>query len=661
MSLSILARTSSKATLSCLKQGNIAFRTNSSSLSNKNAFSLFNSNKMTSINRKIHSSSTSFYEVAKAPKAPAKQAMFCFQCEQTSNNTGCNTIGVCGKTPVTASLQNAIEFLIRGTACWLNAAHEIDNNINNNSKYNTKEIDEYMLHSLFTTMTNVNFDDDRMTIFIDDGLKMREKAKNIFQQVCKEKGLNYATVANEKNLNNNIFASSTLPSLQQRDKLVDWAKTYASIENRQALFGADLVGLQEMSLYGLKGLAAYASHSEAITGKIDAAITRDIWSVLSTIAKNNPSQDELLSAALKTGEINIRVMDSLSNANRHYGQPSPISVSCKPIIGKCILVSGHDLKDLEEILIQTQHKNINIYTHGEMLPAHAYPKLKQYTHLVGHYGGPWQLQKYEFDSFPGSIIMTSNCIVEPSKGYKSRIFTRGVTGYSGVTHLPTHDYTLAINSALKEEGFHTNDDDGRDTLQLCTRPDVMTGFSHEVILSLADKVISGVKSGKIKRIFYIGGCDGTQTERSYFSDLAKKTGKDTVILTAGCGKFRLNRLPMASETIDIDGTKIPRVLDLGQCNDSYSGIVVADALRQAFGLAHVNDLPLSFAISWFEQKAVAILLSLLHLGVKNIHLGPNLPGFATPNITKLLVETFNLQKTNHKDAAGDLAKMNQGL
>jgi len=338
------------------------------------------------------------------------------------------------------------------------------------------------------------------------------------------------------------------------------------------------------------------------------------------------------------------VMEMLDDANTSaYGHPTPHNVSCVPKPGKAILVSGHDLHDLEQILKQTQGTGINVYTHGEMLPAHGYPKLRAFPNLAGHFGGPWQLQKMEFAQFPGPIVMTSNCLVEPRKSYKQRIFTRQVTGWPGVTHLKTDDYSAVIKSAQEEEGFTEEDSKGKPSY-------LMTGFARNTVMSVAGTIIEAVKAGKISRFFVIGGCDGSEGERNYFKELALATPGDSIILTLGCGKYRINKLELGN----LPGTQIPRVLDMGQCNDAYSAITVAVALAKAFN-TDVNSLPLSFAVSWFEQKAVAVLLTLLHLGIKNIRLGPHLPGFATPNMLKILSSTFNLGKT--ENVAADLAKM----
>ena len=401
----------------------------------------------------------------------------------------------------------------------------------------------------------------------------------------------------------------------------------------QAVLGADVAGLLELTLYGLKGAAAYADHA-LVLGYEDPAIYALFHEALDFLAGQPTNVDAILGWVLKTGELNLKVMELLDRANTEtYGHPEPTVVNVRPVKGKAILVSGHDLKDLEELLKQTEGKGVNVYTHGEMLPCHAYPGLKKYKHLVGNYGGAWQNQAAEFDAFPGSILMTTNCIQNPRETYKDRIFTSGLVAWPGVQHMGRdRDFTPVIEAALAAPGFAAD-----------APPKTITvGFGRNAVLGVADKVIEAVKQGKIRHFFLVGGCDGAKAGRNYFTELTQKLPNDCVILTLACGKYRFNKLEFGA----IGG--IPRLLDIGQCNDAYSAIQIAVALAGAFNCG-VNDLPLSMVLSWYEQKAVAMLLSLLHLGIKNIRLGPSLPAFVTPACSNVLVEKFNIQPITTAD------------
>jgi hydroxylamine reductase len=399
-----------------------------------------------------------------------------------------------------------------------------------------------------------------------------------------------------------------------------------SIPAYKEIYGEDLTALMWLLTYGLKGTAAYAHHAEVL-GIEDKSIYAFFAKALHHLASKEPSIETTLNLCLECGEINLKVMEMLDRANTStYGNPVPTKVRITPVKGKAIVVSGHDLKDLEELLKQTEGKGINIYTHGEMLPAHGYPKLKQYKHFVGNYGGAWQDQQKEFDIFPGAILMTTNCIQKPKPSYIDRIFTCGLVQFPGVKHIKGRDFSNLIEAALKTPGFTADEPEKYITV----------GFAHNAILQVAQKVIEAVKQGKIRHFFLIGGCDGAKSGRNYYTDLAKKIPQNCIILTLACGKYRFNKLDFG----DVEG--IPRLLDCGQCNDAYSAIQVAIALSKAFGVS-VNELPLSLVLSWYEQKAVCILLTLLHLGIKNIRLGPSLPAFITPNILKVLVEKFNIQ------------------
>jgi len=402
-----------------------------------------------------------------------------------------------------------------------------------------------------------------------------------------------------------------------------------TILNRRAALGDTIAGLQELVTYGLKGAAAYADHAR-ILGQESDEVYAGFHEGLDFLTRRNPTVDELVGWALKAGEVNMKAMELLDTANTGaYGHPVPTQVRIEPIKGKAIVVSGHDLKDLEDLLKQTEGKGINIYTHGEMLSAHGYPKLKAYKHLVGNYGGAWQDQVKEFDAFPGAILMTTNCIQKPRETYRGRIFTTGLVAMPGVEHIPpstgAKDFSPVIEAALAAEGFT---EDGSDKT-------ITVGFGHETVMGVAGAVIDAVKSGAIRHFFLIGGCDGAKPGRNYYTEFAEQVPKDCVILTLACGKYRFNKLDFG----EIGG--IPRLLDIGQCNDAYSAIQIAVALAGAFEVG-VNDLPLSMILSWYEQKAVAILLTLLYLGIKNIRLGPSLPAFITPDVLNVLVEKFNI-------------------
>ncbi|MEI8078909.1 MAG: hydroxylamine reductase, partial [bacterium] len=394
---------------------------------------------------------------------------------------------------------------------------------------------------------------------------------------------------------------------------------------RQGLLGPDVTGVQELLTSGLKGMAAYADHAQ-ILGRTDDVVGDFCHEALDYLAKPAPALDVLLKFALRCGEVNLRVMELLDQANTGaYGNPEPTRIRITPVAGKGILVSGHDLLDLHDLLVQTAGTGINVYTHGEMLPANAYPGLKKFTHLVGNYGGAWQNQREEFNAFPGPILMTTNCIQKPKDSYQNRIFTTGLVAWPGVTHLATRDFAPVIAAAQVAPGF------------TATAPEkfIMGGFGHAAVMNVADTVIAAVKAGAIKHFFLIGGCDGAKPGRNYYTEFAQLVPKDCVILTLACGKYRFNKLEFG----EIGG--IPRLLDLGQCNDAYSAVQIAVALAKAFNCG-VNDLPLSFVLSWYEQKAVVILLSLLHLGLRKIRLGPSLPACVTPAVLKVLVDTFAL-------------------
>lgn len=539
--------------------------------------------------------------------------MYCYQCEQRSTD-GCHfEVGICGKTDRTAVLQDVLVYVTEGIASY---AHLLRGLGAANSEYNI-----FTLDGLFTTVTNVNFDEDKVMDMIRKGSKLLAKAAADYRNACTAKG-----VAPEK-----LTGPATFEFVEDKEDLINFGRTL-SIEFRKAKNGADITGIEELVMYGLKGLAAYAEHAQLLD-YTDESIFADIQMVLHSLTQRNSAED-LLGLALKTGELNFRVMELLDRAHTTtFGHPTPAKVRTTPVKGKAILVSGHDLKDMIELLKQTEGKGINVYTHSEMLPAHGYPELKKFKHLVGNFGGAWQDQVKEFAKFPGAIYMTTNCIQKPTESYINNIFTGGLVQWPGAMHIENRDFTPLIKKALEMDGFSEDAEPAY----------TMTGFGHNAVLGVADKVVEAVKAGDIKHFFLVGGCDGAKSGRNYYTDFAMKAPKDTVILTLACGKFRFNKLEFG----DIGG--IPRLLDVGQCNDAYSAIKIAVALAEVFK-TDVNSLPLSLILSWYEQKAVAILLTLLHLGIKNIRIGPSLPAFLEPNVLNILVEKFNLMPITTAEA-----------
>jgi hydroxylamine reductase len=479
-----------------------------------------------------------------------------------------------------------------------------------------RQVDVFTIESLFTTLTNVNFDPADIEARIRKAADLKNKLRREYLDACTKAGTQPEQLTGpaawepEGDIQEIVQKYTQSPMVQQR------------IES----LGADVAGLQELLTYGLKGLAAYADHAQ-ILGQEDDGVYDYFYEALDFLATNPTDIGQLLGMNLKCGEVNLTVMGLLDTANTGtYGQPEPTQVRVTVKKGKAILVSGHDLKDLAQLLEQTKDKNINVYTHGEMLPANAYPGLKKYPHLIGNYGSAWQNQRVEFDAFPGAILMTTNCLQRPQESYKNRIFTSGVVGWPNVEHLEHGNFAPLIQAALEAPGFA--EDEPEKTITI--------GFGHNAVMSVADKVIEAVKSGAIKHFFLVGGCDGAKPGRNYYTEFAQKVPQDCVIMTLACGKYRFNKLDFGN----IGG--IPRLLDIGQCNDAYSAIQIAVALANAFK-TDVNSLPLSMILSWFEQKAVVILLTLLHLGIKNIRIGPSLPAFVAPPILNVLVEKFGLK------------------
>ncbi len=539
--------------------------------------------------------------------------MFCYQCEQTAKGTGCDRFGVCGKDPKTAVMQDLLVYVAKGVSNWAIRARKLG--------IVNREADIFVIEALFTTVTNVNFDSETLINLIRTGVKVRNSIRDLYLSACVEKGLEpeklsgpavWEMPANETEIEN------------EAEKL--------SIAERLEDPGKDITGLEELITYGLKGSASYADHA-LILGYEDDDVYAFFHESLDFLTRKNTVGD-LFAMVLKVGEKNLRVMELLDSANTGvFGHPEPTEVRVTPVKGKAIVVSGHDLKDLDELLKQTDGKGVNVYTHGEMLPTLAYPGLKKYPHLVGNYGGAWQDQQREFDEFPGAILMTTNCIQKPKDSYKDRIFTTGLVQWPGVAHIDDHDYSAVIEAALAADGFSEDAPEKK----------IMVGFGHNAVLSVADKVIQAVKDGNIKHFFLVGGCDGAKSGRNYYTDIAQQIPDDCVILTLACGKYRFNKLEFG----DIGG--IPRLLDIGQCNDAHSAIQIAIALAGAFECG-VNDLPLSMILSWYEQKAVTILLSLLYLGIKDIRLGPTLPAFLTPAALEILVDKFNIMPTTTPEA-----------
>ncbi len=527
--------------------------------------------------------------------------MFCYQCEQTSKGQGCTIVGVCGKTPEVAALQDLLVYMLRGLSQLTIEAGKVG--------IKDENIGLFTCEALFATLTNVNFDPDRIIEYIRKAAELRE----LLRKRTKSAGGRIDDSSGPVNL----ILEKTKEGLIAQGKRFG-VKSDPTID-------LDLHSLQWLLTYGLKGVAAYMYHAY-ILGKKDDKVFDFIHQGLAAALDKSLGVDDFVGLVMKCGEINIRAMELLDAGNTEtYGHPVPTRVPLGAKKGKAILVSGHDLKDLEDILRQSEGKGIYVYTHGEMLPAHGYPKLKKYPHFYGHYGTAWQNQQREFPAFPGAILMTTNCIQKPLENYKGNIFTSGPVGWPGVPHVAGKDFSTVIKKALEMPGFQA-DKEGKY---------VTVGFGRNAVLSVADKVIEAVKHGHIKRFLLVGGCDGAKPGRSYYTEFVEKAPRDTVVLTLACGKFRFFDKDLG--TID----DIPRLLDMGQCNDAYSVVKVAQALAEAFNVP-INDLPLSLVLSWYEQKAVAILLSLLYLGIKNIRLGPSLPAFITPNILKVLVEKFNI-------------------
>ena len=553
--------------------------------------------------------------------------MYCFQCQETAKNEGCTVKGMCGKPEETANLQDLLIHVLKGIGVYGEKAAELGVL----DQATGKSVSE----SLFSTITNVNWDDDWFVSRIKEALNVREDIKNKFLAAYQEKN---GQAFSEALPDAATWSSQDASTYQSKAKEVGILST----ENE------DVRSLRELLVIGLKGVAAYADHA-AILGYEKDDIYRFFMEALASTTKDL-TVDEMVGMVLKCGETAVNTMALLDEANTTtYGHPELTEVNIGVGKNPGILISGHDLKDMEELLAQTEGTGVDVYTHGEMLPANYYPKFKKYDHFVGNYGSSWWSQNNEFESFNGPILMTTNCLVPLKKDstYLNRLFTTGITGYPGAAHIPNRvdggakDFSEMINLA-KTCPSPTEIETGK----------IVGGFARNQVLALADKVVDAVKSGAIKRFIVMAGCDGRHKSRNYFTEVAEQLPKDAVILTAGCAKYRYNKLDLG----DIGG--IPRVLDAGQCNDCYSLAVIALKLQEVFGLDHINDLPLSFDIGWYEQKACAVLLALLHLGVKGIRLGPTLPAFVSPNVLKVLVENFDIKPTG--EVAADIEAMMAG-
>lgn len=528
--------------------------------------------------------------------------MFCNQCEQTAKGISCDKIGVCGKTEETSDLQDLLIHAVQGLALFANEGRQkgiVDH-----------EADHFTMQAIFSTLTNVDFDPERFVVLINKAVELRDSMK---AKVAAAGG--------------NTSFSNACATFQPGGDVDAMSAQGAALNFIPSLDKDETIrSLKQTLLYGLKGIAAYGDHAW-ILGQKDDVVAGFLYQALCALLAEGLTVADCVPVALKAGEINLRTMELLDAGNTTtYGHPEPTSVPLGHRKNKAILISGHDLRDLELLLKQTEGKGIDVYTHGEMLPCHAYPELKKYGHLYGHFGTAWQNQHKEFPNFPGPVLFTTNCIQKPKDDYKDRVFTTGLVGWPGCTNLVDKDFGAVIDKALAMDGFTDEADNGS----------VMTGFARNAVLGVADKVIDAVKNKAIRHFFLVGGCDGAKPGRNYYTEFVEKVPQDCMVLTLACGKFRFFDKNLG----DIGG--IPRLLDVGQCNDAYSAVQIAVALAGAFECG-VNDLPLSMILSWYEQKAVAILLTLLHLGIKDIRLGPSLPAFITPAVLNVLVENFDIK------------------
>ena len=538
------------------------------------------------------------------------ETMFCYQCEQTLGGKGCVRAGVCGKDATVAALQDLLIYELKGIGFYGRHILERGEKISDDTH-------KFVMDAIFSTLTNVNFDAQRFVEYLREAGRIKE-------ELGKKAGAITGTVPEQ--------ALYVLPGTLD-EMLRDSEK--AGI-NYDKSVDPDILSLREILIYGLKGMGAYAHHAYVL-GYTDERVNNFFYKVLNDVTDKDKTAGDLLGLVIEFGNANLLCMELLDRANTEaYGHPQPTRVPITKKKGPFIIVSGHDLKDLKQLLEQTEGKGINIYTHGEMLPSHAYPELKKYPHLVGNYGGAWQDQQKEFDGIPGCILMTTNCLQKPRDSYKDRIYTAGLVGWSGIQHIDEKDgikdFSQIIDKALELGGWQEDEEEKT----------ILVGFGRNATLSNADKIISAVKNGQVRHFFLIGGCDGAKPGRNYYTEFAEKAPDDTVILTLACGKYRFNKLEFGNIG------ELPRLLDVGQCNDAYSAIKIALALSEAFDCG-VNDLPLTLILSWYEQKAVCILLTLLALNIRNIYLGPSLPAFISPNVLKILVEKFNIKAISTPD------------
>jgi hydroxylamine reductase len=537
--------------------------------------------------------------------------MFCFQCEQTLGGKGCVKHGVCGKSPEVAGLQDLLIHMLKGIGFYGQKVIEKGKKIDD-------ETNKFVIDAVFSTLTNVNFDPERFVDYIKKAGEIKNKLKGLAGDI-----------------EGAIPDAALYMPPGTEDIMLEDAKKFGVMADSS--LNEDIRSLRELMIYGMKGMGAYAHHAHVL-GKMDDTVSSFFYKGLAATLDDGLEAGDLVGLNMELGQVNFKCMELLDGANTGtYGHPVPTEVLITKKKGPFIVVSGHDLKDLKQLLEQTEGKGINIYTHGEMIPCHGYPELKKYPHLVGNYGGAWQDQQKEFDGLPGAIVMTTNCLQKPRDSYKDRIFNTGIVGFPEIGYIKgsegVKDFTPVIEKALELGGWTEDEPEKK----------ILVGFGHNTVLSVADKVIDAVKSGAIRHFFLIGGCDGAKPGRNYYTEFAEKAPEDTVILTLACGKFRFNK--------KVFGTigELPRLMDMGQCNDAYSAIKVAAALADAFKCS-VNELPLSLILSWYEQKAVCILLSLLSLGIKNIHIGPSLPAFISPNVLQVLVDNFNVTPISNVEA-----------
>ena len=557
--------------------------------------------------------------------------MFCYQCQEAAGNEGCTVRGVCGKSPEVANLQDLLIWLLKGVSFWAVRGRELD--------VASPEANLFVAKALFATITNVNFDPDRFVEWIQKAVTLRDELRVEAQAACKAQHGEPCAA--------DLPAAATWTPKTYTTKFLDMKGQLVGVMADPDL-DEDIRSLRELLIYGLKGLAAYTDHAYVLEHYNDELLVFMQEALLAT-TDDMLTADDLVGWVLKVGEMGVGAMQLLDEANTDtYGDPEPTQVNLGVREGPAILISGHDLRDLEELLEQTEGTGVNVYTHGEMLPANAYPAFKKYDHFVGNYGGSWWHQREEFESFGGAILMTTNCLVSPKDSYKDRLFTTGLVGWPEISHIPDRehggqkDFSPVIAAALAS-----------DSPQPLEEGDIPIGFAHATVMGVADKVIEAVQAGAIQRFVVMAGCDGRQREREYHTDIAEGLPQDHVIMTAGCAKYRYNKLDLG----DIGG--IPRILDAGQCNDSYSLAYIAMQLQDALGLDDINDLPISYDIAWYEQKAVIVLLALLSLGVKHIRLGPTLPAFLSPNVVDVLVEHFDLKPISTVEA--DLEAITTGM